>query len=618
MGTPGHMAHPFDVERVKTGQDLIDYINDAVLRLQNQEIDGSVKWDGINTSFKLITSDEGGKEFRMDRGTNHIDSVVGLDAEAALAKWGPEHGMANAVATLLKIFNAAIPKIKPELKELGMWDDPTKYFNTEYIEGKSNVQEYDQNILAIHGINQFYEKAAQAHAIRKGTSMDRPGLERPVDPATGKAIKGGGIEISYNKDALTSLIEKVQPLAEKYGFEVYGDVAVEFDPEVELDLDAVLETPVSIQITPGGVATNTLREWLGMIEHPQERKITRADGKSVGALSKDIYMAVLRSAEENGVPLSEYLQSQDDVKDAINGGILYHGTRLLGQAVKNALRSKAGSVGDHEGVVLRGMEDFLVKLTGDFIVQGLASTHGDRSKQSLNEQKGQSIALYPGKFKPPHAGHFDVAKEVLNKPNVNKLIIFISPRPHEGISPDQAQAIWEMYKPYLPGDVEIRIGDISPVRSVYDYLDNEAQEGDILNLILGEKDLADGRYAAADERGASRGIGVNQIPVPPQAGGISATQMRDALRTNEADVFIAGMPAALNDQEIHDILTLLGEEPLEELEEASGMGVGAVAIGSGPVAPIRRRRPPRKRKNKKQDEGLVNEVMDYLLGISVG
>ena len=55
MGTPGHMAHPFDVDRVKTGQDLIDYINDAVLRLQNQEITGSLKWDGINTSFKLIT-----------------------------------------------------------------------------------------------------------------------------------------------------------------------------------------------------------------------------------------------------------------------------------------------------------------------------------------------------------------------------------------------------------------------------------------------------------------------------------------------------------------------------------------------------------------------------------
>jgi len=505
----------------------------------------------------------------------------------------------------LKIFDKALPLIEPELKELGMWDDPTKYFNTEYIEGKSNVQEYTANILAIHSINQFYEKKAQDWRIRAGTSMDRPGLERPIDPKTNKAAKGSGIEIPYNKEALAVLIEKVQPIATEAGFEVYGDVPVEFDPEVELDLDAVLDIPVSVQITPGGVATNTLREWLQMIEHPQERRVTRADGKSVGALSKDIYMAVLKSSEEGGIPLSEYLESQEDVKDALNGALIYHGTRLLGQAVKNALTSAAGGVGGHEGVVLRGMEEFLVKLTGDFIVQGLASTHGDRSKQSLAEQKGQSIALYPGKFKPPHGGHFDVAKEILNKPNVNKLIIFVSPKPHEGISPDQSKAIWEMYKPYLPGNVEIRIGEISPVRSVYDYLDNEAGSGDILNLILGEKDILDGRYARAGER--REDVGVNTLPVPPQAGGISATQMRQALWNDEEEKFIAGLPSALNDQEISDILTLLGERPIEEM---SAMAGGAVAGASGPLGVPRRR--------SKKDDRLVNEVMDYLLGISVG
>ena len=89
-------------------------------------------------------------------------------------------------------------------------------------------------------------------------------------------------------------------------------------------------------------------------------------------MSKDIYIAVLKSASDEGIPLNQYLASQEDVKEAINGAMMYHGTRLLGQAVKNALRSKAGSVGGHEGVVLRGMEDFLVKLTGDFIIQGMA------------------------------------------------------------------------------------------------------------------------------------------------------------------------------------------------------------------------------------------------------
>jgi len=617
MGTPGHMAHPFDVDKVKTGQDLIDYINDAVVRLQNQEIAGSVKWDGINTSFKLITTDDGKKEFRMDRGTSEIGSVIGFNARSALKKWGTEHGMTQAIVKLLKIFDKALPLIEPELKELGMWDDPTKYFNTEYIEGKSNVQEYTANILAIHSINQFYEKKAQDWRIRAGTSMDRPGLERPTDPKTNKPAKGSGIEIPYNKEALAVLIEKVQPIATEAGFEVYGDVPVEFDPEVELDLDAVLDTPISVQITPGGVATNTLREWLQMIEHPQERKITKSDEwiemqtaagfrpgpKQVGALSKDAYMAVLKSATDEGVPLSQYLESQEDVKDALNGALMYHGTRLLGQAVKNALTSTAGGVGGHEGVVLRGMEEFLVKLTGDFIVQGLASTHGDRSKQSLTENQGQSIALYPGKFKPPHAGHFDVAKDILNKPNIDKLIVYISPKPHDGISPEQSRAIWEVYKLHLPGNVEIRVGEVSPVREVYDYLDGEAKSGDMLNLVLGEKDIADGRYARASERRPD--VGVNILPVPPQAGGISATVMRQALKDNEEEKFIVGLPSALKDQEISDILTLLGEYDLEETS-----GAGAVAGAPGAFGkPFRR---------DDKENKLVNEVMDYLLGISVG
>ena len=129
MGTPGHMAHPFDVEEVKNGEDLLDYINTAALRLHAGEIEGSVKWDGINTSFKLVTTEDGKKEFRMDRGTSDISSVRGLNAEMAMEKWGATHGMPHAIKILLDIFNTSLPEIEPELKILGLWDDPTKYFN---------------------------------------------------------------------------------------------------------------------------------------------------------------------------------------------------------------------------------------------------------------------------------------------------------------------------------------------------------------------------------------------------------------------------------------------------------------------------------------------------------
>ena len=71
------------------------------------------------------------------------------------------------------------------------------------------------------------------------------------------------------------------------------------------------------------------------------------------------------------IPLTEYLKSPEDVKKAVSGAIFNHATRMLGNDVKAALDSSMGSVTDHEGVVLRGMEAFPVKVTGEFIVGGL-------------------------------------------------------------------------------------------------------------------------------------------------------------------------------------------------------------------------------------------------------
>ena len=66
----------------------------------------------------------------------------------------------------------------------------------------------------------------------------------------------------------------------------------------------------------------------------------------------------------------------------------------------------------------------------------------------LVEQEQKNIALYPGKFKPPHGGHFNVAKQVAENPDVDKLIIFVSPREHEGISAEQSVEVWNRYLPY--------------------------------------------------------------------------------------------------------------------------------------------------------------------------
>ena len=45
---------------------------------------------------------------------------------------------------------------------LGLWNDPSKFINAEFVQGHTNVIDYgDQDFLALLGINQFLEKISK-------------------------------------------------------------------------------------------------------------------------------------------------------------------------------------------------------------------------------------------------------------------------------------------------------------------------------------------------------------------------------------------------------------------------------------------------------------------------
>lgn len=100
---------------------------------------------------------------------------------------------------------------------------------------------------------------------------------------------------------------------------------------------------------------------------------------------------------------------------------------------------------------------------------------------TLLENKQENVALYAGGFKPPHKAHFNNA-EFLSK-KADKLIIFIGPKIREGIriTAEQSKAIWEIYANYLPIPTEIRISKVTPVRDIYDFVDQNQQN---YNLII--------------------------------------------------------------------------------------------------------------------------------------
>ena len=246
---------------------------------------------------------------------------------------------------------------------------------------------------------------------------------------------------------------------------------------------------------------------------------------------------------------------------------------------------------------------------------------------TMTEDLDKNIALYPGKFKPPHGGHFNVAKQVAENPDVDKLIIFVSPREHEGISAEQSVEVWNRYLPYIDGNVEIRVSEITPVRSVYEFIDEEAVEGQDLHLVLGEKDIEGGRFKTAT--GRREGVGVAEVPIPPQMGGVSATQMRKALRAGDLETFAAGLPSELSDEDIPAIIRLLGGA-VDEISVSANVQGGMISTGSR-KGPWNARSVSAFNKEQEKDsnlrgakeflqeeEQMVNEVMDYLLGITVG
>jgi hypothetical protein len=88
--------------------------------------------------------------------------------------------------------------------------------------------------------------------------------------------------------------------------------------------------------------------------------------------------------------------------------------------------------------------------------------------QPLLEETTKTVAIFPGKFKPPHKGHFEVAKNLLDK--ADEIIIAISPVVVDGITPQQSKAVWELYNQLLGNKLKIEIVDKSPVKYTLDTI----------------------------------------------------------------------------------------------------------------------------------------------------
>ena len=337
-GAGGHMAHPFNIDWVKTGKDLIDVFNKSIVYLEKGP--AAVKIDGVNASIRFIELN-GKKQFVLDRGSMKPLDVQGITKADLESRFGEGHGMIKIGGTVLDIFNAAIPKITPAIKSLGLWDNPNIMLNIEYVAGTTNVLQYDENFLAIHGLLELYQATEKRRATK---------------------------EISYNKAAMQDLLNNLAEAANKFNYNVLGSIPTTLTSKPNLSTE--LNRKYTVTFNSSTKETKTLKQWLDDAKVP-DANIKTVDGKTISALSKEVLIKI-----SEGIPLEEFIANPKDYKDAVDGFVIYLATMKLGDAILDKLSSPLGPVKDHEGIVIRDERIYKepFKLTGSFILGGLASS----------------------------------------------------------------------------------------------------------------------------------------------------------------------------------------------------------------------------------------------------
>lgn len=348
-GAAGHMAHPFDLPNVNTGRDLIKSFEQAADSLKKEP--GAVKIDGVNASIRLINPD-GKREFAMDRGSKKALDLKGITKADLEDRFGAGHGMIKAGGDVLDIFNDALPSTESELKALGLWDNPNIMFNMEYVSGKSNVQDYGKNFLALHGLLEVETKEVQG--------------------ARKMLTKRVTTEKSFNQADMDRYLKALEPFAKKRGFEIYGSVPTTFTKDP--DFKKALGQQYKIEFAEGA-KTKSLAQWLNDVtDIPADDRIKMnletGGTKDVGALSKQVYFAVF-----GGETIDDLFDNEQDIQKAIQGATTYLATEKLGDEILDVLDSPMGSVNDHEGVVIRDpkIHSKPFKITGKFITGGVSS-----------------------------------------------------------------------------------------------------------------------------------------------------------------------------------------------------------------------------------------------------
>lgn len=197
--------------------------------------------------------------------------------------------------------------------------------------------------------------------------------------------------------------------------------------------------------------------------------------------------------------------------------------------------------------------------------------------------------LYPGAFKPPHRGHFEVVKRLLNNTHgghpynidthreagtaalagessqadqIDKVYIFIGGGERNGITKQESMAVWNVYAKYLPG-VEVLDGEKNPMLEASAFAKaHPEQDFYAVTGVRGEEDFVDLRRVTTFKNREN----VEGLVIAAAADTkVRATDFRNAILSGNLDLIIDFFPAELKREEILKVVNMLKQSIIAEM-----------------------------------------------------
>lgn len=646
-GVAGHMDHLYDNSELTFSK-----MKEIMTAASNGELTTEEKVDGQNL-FLSYSIPEGKAKGARNKGNL---KEGGLDAVGLALKFAGRGGLEKAFTGGFSAFEKAVEALSRKEKERIFGPDANIWYNAEVMDpgtidpdtgepttddpGSANVIRYDNKTLKIHDVGHFlYNKESNTqHPIPEGAleSLDAA-YERMQQKLSGhnfQIARKAIIQLQKleNDEALRTAEAQINAEISKEGLNdnntMQDYVFSRLFNGISSDLNDNLKKEIVkyLMKIPGNIGLRELKKGLKQEDLQDLQEII----KSKKMLLKDAILPIELAVHDFTVEILKGLESvfiantEEEVSRIKNE---------LAKAVKAITSSGAddpqsmeimqfhlNKIGDFSKVntpieaVVFDYDGHTYKFAGNFAPinqilgmfkypkggKKLTSESLSYSTEVITEDDGKKVALLPGGFKPPHAGHYRLAKELSSLQDINEVIVIIGKNPRSSeidprvvITAEQSKDLWDLYTS-KDENIKVRIQEgKTPVSDVYDLIADKSvfSSGDTVVLGKSDKDEGDKRYTRAQswaERN-NPGVSIEEMVMPVYGGeNMGGTTLRNLIAAGEREKLLSKLPKHLNKEDIEKAYNIMAKKTPElddfidsTIDEMTTMASGAVSGAPG-------------------------------------